>query len=805
MKYWLVSALLTLFFPATIQAQAFAPYPVRSEFLSTSPGGSGSGLQGYINPALLTYVEEMETSFTWTDAPDQQGVANQWGVFTGFPRLGFGLIHQELPGEDLKDYRIALSAGNRSTSLGIGYGWSSGQTDFLKRKNLLVVGALVRPSPRLSLGFTFTTALSIAAREATLDLALRPLGSERLTLFADYAVASKKAGEDAYWSGGASLELVPGLRLIGRYFDNKTLGFGLELGLGRAAFQTQARFDEERNHTFNTHAFRMGAFEPSTLRERLARRPGYLDLNLLGPIRHRRFAFFDQSRTLVELLALIQRAQDDPRIKGIAINTSGMHINPEMAWELRTKLQDFKEAGKRVVAYVDHADLGKYHFASVADHILLDPAGAITLEGFVAGQTYVKGALEKMGIGFEEWRFFKYKSAAESLSRQDMSPADREQWQALLDDFYHLAREEICRSRGLTPEGFDRLVDEEILFLPQSALEKGLVDQVGRWEQVENFLEQVEGREPNLIDPRAYPRPRDLTWGKKPHIAIVYALGFCAMDQGIAARRLVKEIEALAEDKRIQAVVLRVDSPGGYLLPSDLVAAAVKKCKEKKPVIISQGYVAASGGYWISMYGDAIVAAPNTVTGSIGIIGGWLYNQGFKEKLGLSTDHVQVGAHADRSFGMTLPLLGLSLPDRNLREDEKEKMEHAIRALYRDFVAKVAQGRGKSFEEVDSLAQGRVWSGYDALDRGLIDRLGGLDTAVRLAREKAGIAADQDIRLVEYPRSSLFDLAAFMPRLLGIEQRQQALLGYLQFRLEHNGEPLLLLPLENLDEFHLNP
>jgi len=231
------------------------------------------------------------------------------------------------------------------------------------------------------------------------------------------------------------------------------------------------------------------------------------------------------------------------------------------------------------------------------------------------------------------------------------------------------------------------------------------------------------------------------------------------------------------------------------------VAAEIKKTSDKKPVIVSQGRVAASGGYWISMYADAIVAAPNTLTGSIGVIGGWLYNQGLKEKMGLSTDHVQVGRHADLNFGMTVPLLGLALPDRNLHEDEKKRMEHTIRTLYADFVTKVAAGRDIPLEEVETLAQGRIWSGRAAMANGLVDELGGLARAVQLAKEKAGIP-HQSVQLVERPQRALFNTNFFKPALLSSQSRQRDLVKHLQFRLEHNGQPLLLVPAEMLETFY---
>jgi len=782
---------------------AFAPYAARTEFLLTSPGSMGPGLLGYANPALLNYVERPEAVFAWSDAATGLCLANQWGLFTGLPHLGFGVVHQEQAGHGLSEYRLSLSGGDRRTGLGLGYGWARGSVRRFGRREHLILGGLLRPSPHLSAGLVLTTALSGSAREAAVDLAARPPGAERLTLFADYAVASREAGDETAWSAGAVLELLPGVRLTGRYFDNRTVSFGLHLGLGGFGFQTQSRFDQDRDHTFNTYFLRFGAHEPSAV-VRLFRPEGrYLDLELCGPVRHRRFALFDRARTLTDLLTLIHRARRDPDIGGIAVNLSGLRLDLAMAWELRTLLQAFKDAGKSVVIYVDRAGLRAYHLASVADHLVLDPAGMIVLQGFVGGQTYFKGTLEKLGIGFEEWRFFEYKSALEPLVRENMSAADRRQWQTLLDDLYDLVREEICAARGFTLEDFDRLVDEEILFLPDAALEHGLVDRLGRWDQVEHLLEELEGQKRDLVQADDYPAFVDPTWGPRPRIAVVYALGLCAMDYGIRARQLVRDLAEVGDDSSVKAVVLRVDSPGGDHLASDLVAEAVQRCREKKPVIVSQGYVAASGGYWISIYGDAIVAAPGTVTGSIGVIGGWIYDQGLKKRLGVTTDHVQVGEHADLGFGMTLPFLGLSLPDRNLRPDERDKMEHAIRTLYDDFVTKVAQSRGRTAAEIEAVAQGRVWSGRRALEHGLVDRLGGLDAALGLAREKAGLPAEQPVQLVEYPRQPLLDPDFFRSGLL--LQRHRDLLEHLQFRLDHNGQPLLLLPADELSAFHFEP
>jgi protease-4 len=256
-------------------------------------------------------------------------------------------------------------------------------------------------------------------------------------------------------------------------------------------------------------------------------------------------------------------------------------------------------------------------------------------------------------------------------------------------------------------------------------------------------------------------------------------------------------IDGVAGNDKIKAIVFRVDSPGGSALASDIVAEALKECQEKKPVIVSQGYLAGSGGYWISMYSDTIVAAPNTITGSIGVIGGWFYDKGLKDKLGVTTDLVKVGDHADLGYGITLPLLG-RIPDRALTPEERAKIEYGIKFYYEEFIKKVASGRNMEYDEVAPIAQGRVWSGYDGLDIGLVDVLGGLDTAIMIAKDRAGMAADEEVDIVELPQAPLFDPGMFMPKLFGIEYQRNELIEHLKFRLQHNGEPMPIVPMEYL-------
>ena len=736
----------------------FISYAERTEFALAAFGGLDLGLYGYANPALLSYVEGLEQGVAWSDSNSTQS----WGLFTAMPHLGFGMVN----GRRDREYRAGLSTGNRNFSLGVSMGWGSVRH--------VVLGGIWRPGPRLSLGGTFTSTFANEGREGAVDLSLRPWGDERLTLYADYA----HTDETEFWSTGAVVGLGQGLALTGRFFSDRALSVGLRIGLGAADFQAQAH-----SRTFQTYAARFGAQRGNLFRPRAR----YLSLELSGPVQHRRYAFFDDSQSLLSLIALLERARRDPAIKGLAINASGLRISPALGWELREKLRQIRAGGKRVVVYIDRVDISGYHWVSAADHLVLDPAGAIGLQGYVAGHTYFKDALAKLGIGFDEWRLFPYKSATEVYVRRDMSEGEREQLTVLLDDWYALARRDISTARELAPEHFDRLVEDTAFFLPQEALDAGLVDRLGRWNEIDRMVEDHP-----VVAAASYPRPADRHWGQRKRIAIVYALGVCAMDTGMGARRLVGEIASACA--AADAVVLRVDSPGGDILPSALVADAVLKCRERKPVIVSQGYLAASGGYMISLPGDAIVTAPNTITGSIGVIAGWAYNTGLKEKLGLSTSRVQVGRHADLPFGMTLPLLGLRLPDRTFTEDESARMEYTIRSLYEDFVAQVASSRHIEPDSVEVVAQGRVWSGQRAVELGLADRIGGLEVAIALAKEKIGLSADETVELLERPRPKLFSSALFRPRLLGLDAQPTPELDYLQFRLQHNGLPLLLVP-----------
>ncbi len=836
MKRYVTALILLLALTADAAGEGVVPpYHAEYDFYPSSPGALRYGLYGYVNPAMLAYVESDEMLFFVADRENEWEDIDRFGGFWAFrphallrlfPITSFrlnwsiGFVHHNEPFGSVTDYRYAFGGGTRRLGFGLAYSHSSGDDEAFGREDMTTAGVLVRPNRYLSIGGAAVfTGLDDAAAQGILDLGIRPFGDEKLTLFGDFALRDDEAVDDAHWSAGFVAEVLPGIRLTARYFDTEAFTVGFNLSLGRIGLFTQSHFDDEQKYAYNSYGVRLFGSDRSIIRDLLTRDRTYVKLDLKGRVKYQRYRLFDDSNTLRGLLDVVDRAKRDCRVRGLAINTSGMRMAREHAWELREALRDFRAAGKRIVMYVDRAMIDEYHFASVADRIVLDPQGQIVLQGHMIGRSYIKGTMDKLGIGFDELRFFTYKSAYERYSRESMSEADREQRAALNRENHRVAREEICEARGIDLDEFDRLMNDEWIFMASEAVGRGLADSLGRWDTVEKVLEELEGGKKGVKEPEMLyvdRPPRDNRWGEIPRIAVIYALGICDMDEGIKARKLVKDVERATEDPLVKAVVFRVDSPGGDGLASDIVAGALRKCTEKKPVIVSQGAVAASGGYWLSMYGDTIVAAPQTITGSIGVIGGWAFDSGLYEKTGVTTDHVRIGEHADLEFGFDYPLIG-RIPARPLTPGERSIIERLIRKSYEKFVGMVAVGRKSDSGSIEPIAQGRVWSGTDGLERGLVDVIGGLDTAVGIAREAAGIAPGEEVDIVEMPAPELFNLAELLglgrgglpfsakedpgARMLPGEERcaDDDILRYLRFRIEHNGEPLYILPIEDME------
>ncbi len=811
-RIFFVTAVLMLAVQASSQP-GFEDYHKRNDFLLASPGAMKLGLYGYDNPALLSYQQHPDIMFSWSG--EYVGL-NRRGLFIGLPSFGawpatgLAVVNHSVGDHRVADYRLSAALGSGSFGIGAGYNFSFRDAEQFDRQNTFSVGTIYRPSTRLSIGFTGTTVSRFDHYEGAIDAAVRPFGNERLTLFGDLALRNNTGFSDARWSAGVVVKALPGTRVTGRYFNNNMMTFGIEFSLGNFSVSTQSGFRGGSGYSHNTYSIRYGSYETNLVDEKFMNPRNYAGIELNNPVRYQKYRHFDNANTLIEKLNLLEDLADSPRIGGVVINTSGMTINHTMLWELREQLGKLREKGKKVVVYIENAGINTYHFASVADLVVMHPMGTINLPGYVMGSIYLGDMLEKIGVGVKEFRMHEYKSGFETFSGNSMSDEDREQRQRLVDNRYGFVKEDIISGRGFTEDHYEMLVNEKFYFTSEMALEYGLADKLGRWDDINDILDEADGKEITILErdrlERFFQRS-DYGWGARPRIAVIYAVGFTDMETGMRARSLARDISKARKDNNVKAIVVRVESPGGSVMAIDIIAEELRKARAEKPVVISHGSVAASGGYWISLYSDNIVTAPNTLTGSIGLISGWLYDDGLKDKVGYTTDQVKKGEFADLGFGVPLPLFNIPLMDRAFLEKEEEIIENMLTSSYNQFVDEVGRSRGKTYDEADALSRGRVWSGRDAVELGLADTLGGLKTAIAIAAEKAGFDIEDGYRVVEYPDPLLFSYSGLIAFLISRTFDMQNLTksenelfgGYLQFLKRHFAQPLPLLPLQYMN------
>ena len=570
---------------------------------------------------------------------------------------------------------------------------------------------------------------------------------------------------------------MPGIGLAFRADDDGNLGFRLNVAYDSFGPSVRHRVDNDSDRIGTTYAVEFG--DGPNLRDVFPSGRNYPELHWKGPVAYRRYGWFDDRPRMISRLNQINEIAQDPEVEGIILNLSGMQASVANLWEIRAQLAGMRAQGKKVIVYFDRLGASGYMLASVADEIWIDPMGGISLSGINFGRSYYSRMLEKIGIGFDEWRFFKYKSAAESFSRTEFSEGEKEQLTDLMNDFYGSVVEEILEGRGIAREDWDQVVNTMGELLPEEAERLGLVDGIGDFNDLRVDAHNVVAR-PGTDSHTAPIGPvlgdriwRGEEWGEAPRIAVLYAIGPCEMDGGIRGRQLSKLIRQMREDPKVKAVVLRADSPGGDPLPSDLVARELKLTAEVKPVIVSQGQVAGSGGYWISMYGDEIHASPFTVTGSIGVISGHMYDNGLMDRLGIDYDHVQIGDSADLESGPSLPLVGIGLPHRPPTDAERARVKEVILDLYETFMEEVAEGRHLEMDTVRDLAQGRIYSGTRGQEIGLVDEIGGLWSAIVRAKQLAGLDGDDRIRIVEGPQLGLFPPNLLSPSLIAARAKAQ--------------------------------
>lgn len=451
---------------------------------------------------------------------------------------------------------------------------------------------------------------------------------------------------------------------------------------------------------------------------------------------------------LNDILKNIEKAKTDDHVKGIFLNLSSVNAGMAQLEEIRNALIRFKTSRKFIYAYSEEYDQASYYIASVADSVFLNPQGSFDWHGLRTELMFMKGALEKLEIEPEVIRHGKFKSAVEPFINEKMSPENRDQIAQLIHGVWNYYVLQVAESRNADPAVFQNAAYEMSVRTPEKAVELRLVDKLAYTDEVQSALKKASGisekEKVKFIALRKYNKaPGTSKPFSNKKIAIVYAVGEIGGGDGdensIGSDKLSAAIRKARLDTSIKAIVLRVNSPGGSALASDVIWREMLLAKKAKPVIVSMSDVAASGGYYIACAADTIVCEPNTITGSIGVFG-LLFNAQklLNNKLGLTFDTVKTGRFA-----------GIGTPTRPLTPEERNIVQEEVERIYDTFITHVADGRNISKAEVDSIGQGRVWSGIDAKRLGLVDVLGGINTAIEIAAKKAKLDNYRTISLPE--------------------------------------------------------
>ena len=463
--------------------------------------------------------------------------------------------------------------------------------------------------------------------------------------------------------------------------------------------------------------------------------------------------FSDDSNTygLDDILSSIKKAKENENIKGIYLQASMLGTSYASLQEIRNALLDFKESGKFIIAYGDSYTQGLYYLSSVADKVLLNPKGMIEWKGIASAPLFYQDLLQKIGVEMQIFKVGTYKSAVEPFISTEMSPANREQVTAFINSIWGQVTEGVSASRSLPVDSLNALADRMLMFCPaEESVQCGLADTLIYRNDVRNYLKQwvdlkEDDRLPVLGLSDMINVKKNMPKDKSGNIVAVYYAsgeitdysGSSTSEEGIVGTKVIRDLRKLKDDEDVKAVVLRVNSPGGSAFASEQIWHAVKELKTEKPVIVSMGDYAASGGYYISCVADTIVAEPTTLTGSIGIFGMVPNVKELSEKIGLTYDVVKTNKFSD--FGNIM---------RPFNQDEKTLMQMMITQGYDTFVNRCAEGRHMSKEAIEKIAEGRIWTGEAAKELGLVDVLGGIDTALEIAVRKAGI---EGYTVVSYP------------------------------------------------------
>ncbi len=754
--------------------------------------------------------------------------ANQHGLGINLGGVAFGWESNFEGDQNLSRYTLATSSRiAEGFHIGVAYHWSNN----MDRKNSYDLGLLVRPTRWISIGAKVENAFRTGhingqrvAPNYNFGLALRPMGN-RLTITAD-ASLYKTAWDNSFESDmnptfGASWLASPGITVHGGYaVDSEIFTAGLSFNFGSTELKSTNHskssaypgLDDSKDIGVSSIRLSSG-WKPSFADKIRKKRVVIMRFNesMVEEVSSKRFGIFGiDQRTILETVKRIDVLTKDDNVSGIWLQSKGFSQGLSDFSELRDALLRFKRAGKKIVVSNHEYAMRGYYLASIADEVILNPAGNVSLKGMGFQLQYYKRLLEKLHIEAQFLTVGKYKSAAESYTREGVSDAARESYEALLEVLWQEWLGAVAEGRNITKSLASEWVDNALFTAPE-AKEMGLVDTLLYPDQIPEYILKSVFKETKSTfqSEWAYFGNTEISdeWEDmtSPKVAVVYAVGeihkgsskkgFFTDSKTMGDETVAKAIRQARANPRVKAIVLRVDSPGGSALASDYIAREVKRTVDESiknvrhiPVIVSMSDVAASGGYYISALADKIVAPKTCITGSIGVVGGKFVTGALMDTIGVDHSYVQRGKNVD-IYGST----------NRWNEEQAARIQKSMDHIYENFTDIVAEGREMDKETVYELGQGRVWSGVDAKENGLIDEFGGIYEAIEIAKDAAGIDRSEVVDILSYPHCG-YDPFSNMLSMKIFERLPDSVKELIKAQEEltqwDEGEVLMLAPLD---------
>ena len=714
------------------------PQKVRTYLPSNSVAMSDDALSTFFNPAGLGTSRALNLYYLRTYHSDYPG---DDAFFLSAPGGGFSMEFANASG-DIDFTRYSLSAGRHfgsSLFWGTSYSWinsddkvydkfKSVSVGLMYRRRFFSIGAIGRDLNRPKL---YDQKLG---RTYDFGLAIRP-GTWRTTFSVDMRKVQDIAGLD--FSYGVEIRPIRELMFRGTYNSDQSFDIRFGINIGHYGIGSANYYEENRKSNAGVGYFH---FSTASLARPILRKRQFIRMEMQDADRILRIAKWDED------------------VAGTIIQINGSSYGMGRYQEIRDAILDFKRSGKVVISYITDCSTGEYIVASACDSILIHPSTHLRLIGLRSERTYYKGLLDKLGVRALLEHIGDYKSASEGFTRENMSDASRENLNSILDDLYDQLTNDIASSRGWTPDEVGELIDKGP-YTANEAVKNKLVDEVVYSDGLQNRAEKLSGTDVNLVDvgkylnSGLYPHHWSVS---KPKIAIIEAEGMMVTGESfidpftntrlMGAETITRAIKATHFDDSVKAVVLRIDSGGGLVIAADIIWNELIQLSQKKPLVVSMGDIAGSGGYYIAAPADVIVAEPGTITGSIGVIGGKYSTKRLYDKLGINKEIIKRGKHA-----------GIYSSYGDYSSEEQEIIKKQIKEIYDDFVSKVTRGRKNLIRsEVENIAQGLVWTGRQAKEIGLVDELGGLNKALSIAQVKAGLEKKQ-VQIVRLPKRPLIN------------------------------------------------